>query len=237
MSEIKDLLVELGDKYFSEKKFEEAFKHYSEASDLGSPVAQYNLATCYRYGFGIGKDMDKAVEYYQKAAALGHADAKKMLEGLVSPTKQDDNKPVLSADELFKLGWDYDNKKEYAKAVEYYRKAKELGNTRASKQLESLESVNPTDGNPNASTLSADEYLKLGEKCMSSKEETKGVECYRKAAEQGYDKAQYRLANCYFEGNGVSKDKKTAKMWYKKAADQGLAEAKEKLNGLWALFC
>ena len=49
--------------------------------------------------------------------------------------------------------------------------------------------------------------------------------------------SQFRLGNLYFDGLGVEKDKKTAKIWYQKAADKGHKEAKEKLNGIWALFC
>ena len=35
------------------------------------------------------------------------------------------------------------------------------------------------------------------------KSEEKAVECYQKAAEQGYDKAQYNLALMYAGGHGV----------------------------------
>ena len=40
-----------------------------------------------------------------------------------------------------------------------------------------------------------------------------------------------------FNGKGVLKDRKTAKYWFKKAADGGHQDARAKLSGLWALFC
>ena len=44
---------------------------------------------------------------------------------------------------------------------------------------------------------------------------------YRKAADQGYVQAQYRLGDCYFLGEGVAEDLVEAVKWYRKAADQG----------------
>ena len=36
---------------------------------------------------------------------------------------------------------------------------------------------------------------------------------------------QYRIGNCYFEGKVVAKDKAEAVRWFRKAADQGYADA------------
>lgn len=53
-------------------------------------------------------------------------------------------------------------------------------------------------------------------------------------------KFQYELGNRYRDGNGVVRDKATAEKWYRKAAEQGLPEAKaalEKLNNGAAADC
>jgi len=47
------------------------------------------------------------------------------------------------------------------------------------------------------------------------------VEWFRKAAEQGYADAQFRLGLKYEEGCGVDKNESTAVEWYRKAAEQG----------------
>ena len=52
----------------------------------------------------------------------------------------------------------------------------------------------------------------------------------KKAAEQGDVQAQFNLAICYYNGQGVSKDLKQAIYWYQKAAGQGFVEAKERLK-------
>lgn len=56
----------------------------------------------------------------------------------------------------------------------------------------------------------------------------------RKAAEQGDIDAQYKLGNCYYNGNGVSEDKAEAVKWYRKAAEQGNAKAQCKLG--WCYY-
>jgi hypothetical protein len=53
---------------------------------------------------------------------------------------------------------------------------------------------------------------------------------YRKAAEQGYARAQYDLGYMYFYGRGVSQDRKEANRWFAKAADQGDERAKRVLT-------
>ena len=53
-----------------------------------------------------------------------------------------------------------------------------------------------------------------------SKDLTKAIECYTKAANQGDAKAQYNLGLCYYYGQGVSQDYEKAFHWYEKAANQ-----------------
>lgn len=47
----------------------------------------------------------------------------------------------------------------------------------------------------------------------------------RRAAEQGYAEAQYKLGLMYHKGKDVPRDDKEAVRWYRMAAEQGLAEA------------
>ena len=56
------------------------------------------------------------------------------------------------------------------------------------------------------------------------------AEWYRKAADQGYATAQYRLGVFYENGYGVTQNKEEAAKWYKKAADQGDEDAKKALD-------
>ena len=53
----------------------------------------------------------------------------------------------------------------------------------------------------------------------------KAFEWYKKAAEQGYSRAQNKLGDFYYYGIGVKKNYDEALKWYGKAAKQGNAEA------------
>jgi hypothetical protein len=57
------------------------------------------------------------------------------------------------------------------------------------------------------------------------KDDSKAVDWYLKAAEQGNAVAQYNLAVCYERGEGTEPDEAMAAQWYRKAADQGHAGA------------
>ena len=48
----------------------------------GNAAAQYNLGWCYQYGIGVGKDYEKAVSWYTKAAKQGDVDAQDGLKSL-----------------------------------------------------------------------------------------------------------------------------------------------------------
>ncbi|MFO0406253.1 MAG: hypothetical protein ACK50Q_07725 [Labrys sp. (in: a-proteobacteria)] len=57
---------------------------------------------------------------------------------------------------------------------------------------------------------------------------------YRKAAEEGFVPAQYRLAAMYEKGMGVNRDTKTALDWYRRAADGGNVKAMHNMAVLYA---
>lgn len=62
---------------------------------------------------------------------------------------------------------------------------------------------------------------------------TEAVKWYTKAAEQGHISAQYILAMCYDNGDGVTEDKSEAVKWYTKAAEQGHTDAQN--GSAWLL--
>src|SRR5581483_11115889 len=69
----------------------------------------------------------------------------------------------------------------------------------------------------------------LGKCYENGKNERKAFEYYKKSADKGHLKAQFKLAHCYDEGIGTEIDKIKAFECYKKSADQGHLNAKYKL--------
>ena len=56
------------------------------------------------------------------------------------------------------------------------------------------------------------------------------VEWYRKAAKQEHLDAQFHLGNCYFYGQGISKNEFRAIEYFQKAAEQGNTDAQHYLS-------
>ena len=61
----------------------------------------------------------------------------------------------------------------------------------------------------------------------------KAVECYTKAAEQGYAEAQFNLGVMYDDGQGVAQNYAEAAKWFTKAAEQGYADAQYLLGEMY----
>ena len=57
---------------------------------------------------------------------------------------------------------------------------------------------------------------------------------YRMAAKEGNADAQFNLGICYYIGSGVKQDPAEAAKWFRKAAEQGVEQAKTALNRLGA---
>ena len=79
--------------------YAKAVELYRKAAEMGLREAQANLASCYKDGNGVPKDMAKAVEWYRKAAAQGNAEAQKWLAYL-----KEKEKNLRDLEELYKLG-------------------------------------------------------------------------------------------------------------------------------------
>lgn len=65
-------------------------------------------------------------------------------------------------------------------------------------------------------------------------DDAQAVAWYRKAAEQGYARAQNSLGLMYANGRGVEQDDTQAVAWYRKAAEQGDAVAQLNLGLMYA---
>ena len=63
-----------------------------------------------------------------------------------------------------------------------------------------------------------------------TEDKVEGVRWFRLAAEAGHAMGQYWLGSFSYDGKGgLSKDHAAAKMWWTKAAAQGITAAKDKL--------
>ncbi|KAF9155886.1 copper transport protein ctr1 [Actinomortierella ambigua] len=61
---------------------QDIFGLYSRGAEQGYAAAQHSLGRMYERGLGVSQDARKAIEWYSKAAARGHTDAKQRMEFL-----------------------------------------------------------------------------------------------------------------------------------------------------------
>ena len=57
---------------------------YEKAAYKGSVIAQYNLGIFYEKGYGVSKDLTKAIEWYTKAANQGNKEAQDAIKRLIN---------------------------------------------------------------------------------------------------------------------------------------------------------
>ena len=209
------------------KDLSEALHWIRKAAEQGHLQAQYKLALDYENGTGVRADFSEAAKWYRKAAEQGHVEAQ------------------------YKLALAYENgygiTQDLSEAVKWYHKAAEQGYVEASRHLQSAEVLLAAqNGNAEAQYNLALAYENGN---GMTKDLSEAVKWYRKAAEQGHAgaqkklktaelllnaqngnaEAQYKLAQAYEKGSGVTKDLTEAMAWYHKAAEQGHAEAQYKL--------
>jgi TPR repeat protein len=207
---------------------EQMFAGLVKKAEAGDASAQTNLGDRYFYGEGTAKDLVKAVEWYQKAAAQGYSAAQfllavryargegtakdmvKALEWYQKAAAQDVVYAQVSLGDMYASGEGVP--KDNAKAVEWWKKAAEQG-----------------DGSAQFALYFAYFYGK-----GVSKDEVKALECLQKAAEHGHDKAQFLIGGIYYTGQGLRKDDVKAANWWHKAAVQGHGDAQAYLGVLYA---
>ena len=175
--------------YSNRNNTEESLKWARMGAEHGQIECQYKLGNAYNEGKGVKEDKDQAAYWYKMAADNGHESACNKLAVIY-----------------------HDENKDYAKAMDYLKKAVELG--------------------------SEDAFYNIG----FLYEQGRGVEknyieaerYYLKALE--YDNSNANSARCqlgimYYEGrDGVKKDKKKGESLLKEAAKKGDENAKKYLD-------
>ncbi len=229
--------------------------YYRKLADQGNANAQFMLGNLYEEG----RNFSEAKGWYQKAADQGYEPARDALKRLIasdtptaSTTETKPNAPTTAqgqyvmgshyeygyggvtvnypqaaywyrqaadqgyADAQFNLGWLYENGlgvgKDNDRAKVWYQKAADQGNLGAQSGLQRLQSQQ----NPSERTASS------------------SPSPITTPQEQGLTPAEENeRGDRYFYGRGVDQDYVKAMEWYRKAADQGLADGQYNVGVLY----
>ena len=194
----------------------QACKFFGEAAGRGEPRAMYDLAVMLDNGQGTEQDIALAHEYYAKAAELDEPRA------LVEMAHRYLNGTMVAQDS--------------ATAEALLLKAAGLQYPQAQLEYGQLLQARGEDGSAYMKAA-ADAKLDTALLFMYELEQQAGnhKEAYKYAKELhllGDHRGTKRMADCYYNGKGVSRDKSLAKDLYRDAAAAGNEEAKETLKSL-----
>jgi TPR repeat protein len=196
---------DLGNRYYSgdgvKEDYVEAGNWYRKAAGQGNAAAQRSLGLLYHVGLGVEKDYAEAVKWYRKAAEQGHANAQFNLGDMYK-----DGKGV---------------QQDIAEAVKWYVKAAKQGDDNAQITLYNMTRTEVVK----FSFTKGKEVIKKDEK-----QDEEAVKWNIEAAKQGYAEAQNYLGYRYYSGVGVKQNYAEAENWYRKAAEQGNANAQKNLS-------
>ncbi len=227
-----------------------------KAGDRGYSRAMLVLGSLYANGQGVKQNAAEAKKWLEKAVGAGEPEAYDLL-GQMYANGTGVEKRTTSAMEMFenaakldfipsmlKLAVIYLNgvegvTKDSAKALDWFRRAAEKGNTEAIVALGAIhEQGNSVEKNPNESYkwyLKAAEAgdvtgitktaMMLAEGVGTAKDEKKAMEWYLKAAEKGGAHAMYAISGMYEKGAGVVVSPKETLRWTVRAALSGMPQA------------
>ncbi|EGB02592.1 hypothetical protein AURANDRAFT_35095, partial [Aureococcus anophagefferens] len=223
----------LGAFLHSEERFEEAVRYFVLAADQGFSLGETCLGMCYRDGEGTEVDLGKARYWFERAAAKGHEAAIKSLA------------PIARLGCAYRFGW-YGLVKSDKKAAKIWKRAVELGNVVAMRQLGVLYEHGSKHGSgvkldkkkaerlyrTGADRGDAFAQTNLGVLLYSEERFEEAFRYYALAANQGYTDAELNLGCCYRDGEGTEVDLGKARYWFERAAAKGDEDATRKLARL-----
>jgi TPR repeat protein len=204
---------------------------FEKAAAAGHTRAQINLGILYLAGRGVPRDLVLARSWLEKAAQSGDVQALYTLGRAMSDGMgQAGPDPVRAAD-LFRraaekghalaglryglaLGEGHGVKADPVAAQRWLMDAQQRGIPEAALALGDLAAHTPASRDKAAN-----------EKVVKS-----ALSWYEIAANGGVPSAQFKLANAYFAGVGVTRDPAQAQAWYTRAAQQGLPQAQHALG-------
>ena len=238
---------------FSTEKcdYKKAFDYATIAAEDDECGGYLVLGSLYLNGWGVEKDVNKALENYKMAAALGDETAMNQIGFIYMGNDEFEANPEQSfywfneaakkgSDVgMFNLGSCYKNgfgvEVDVEQAAEWFKKSAELGYLDAMCELGEYYQENLVDFKKAKMW-----YLKAAELGHAEAQNRLGVlyadtefnyeeaiKWYEKAIEQNFPWAYRNLGILYREGNGVKQDLKKAEELFAKASELGIEDASD----------
>jgi TPR repeat protein len=138
---------------YDQKEYVQAYEIYSKLAKEGDVKAQFNVALMLDFGFGVKKDTQEAMKWYHKAANAHHGpsqynlakhydmnaltDASAETKAKIWYEKACENEMAKACTNLALLYYNggKNSKKDTPKAIEYFLKGSEFGDSKANLNL------------------------------------------------------------------------------------------------------
>ena len=193
-------------------KYDEAAMDFSIAVQQGNAEAMYRLGKCFVDGTGVERDVKKAVPLFRDAAKAGYR--------IDVQTSFEVGQFLFSGNEV---------RKDELEAVKWYRYAADQGHADA--QFELGKCYFHGIGVKQDYAEAAKWFQKADDRGHDEAGEFRQAAELFLNAQKGRPAAQYDLGRAYeFGFPGITKTLSEAVKWYRKAADQGHDEAKNRLK-------
>ena len=191
-----------------EKSPVESVRWYQMSANAGDEQGMYHLASAYKDGNGVEKNIETAYIWFVKAAGKGNADAmngagttapdiKKSMEWFQKAADAGCTSGLCNLGDLYFSG--YGVEKDEKRAVRLYSEAAKKGDAKAMNWL--------------------------GLRAYEDHDVARALDWYQKSAENGDCWGMYNLAEFYKNGTGVEQDNEKAYYWFTGAAERNNVEA------------
>jgi uncharacterized protein len=217
-----DIQFKKAEDLFDQDKSEEAYKILKKLADEGDAKSQNALGNGYEYGFWGDVNLEQAKYWYTKAASQNYIKGIHNLGVILFLQNHhkealpyfEKGKSLNHADSINMLGIYYSKgiivEQDYKKALEYFDKALDIDKNNASAQFNVGQAYYYGEG--------------------VEKDYKKAFTWYVKSSNQDYSLATIQLAQIYFNGLGLPKDKAKAIEIIKPLAELGDQKAQENLK-------
>lgn len=194
---------------YKRKDYETAAREWQPLAAQGDPRAQYEMGVLHFQGWGVARDLDKALEYYRQAAAQGQGGAMHnlgVMYGRGLGVARDETQALTwyrraaetgDVESMFVVGSFVEDGRggveaDPTEAVKWFRKSAEKGYFRAQNRL----------------------GLALWHGRGIERNEAEAAHWIGRSAKQGWTAAQMGYARMYQTGAGVPQDHREAYFWY-----------------------
>jgi TPR repeat protein len=213
--------------------YQKALYWFQLAADQGYSDAEFEVGWFYENGLSVGRDSDRARVWYQKAADQGNSDAQSALQRLQSQqnpperTASASSPPVTASHEQ--------------SFVEEYRKAADRGDPAAQRNLGVLyengwsvtKDIEQAGVWYQKAADQGDALARIALKRLQPQQNPSEQIGTISPALMATPAEQNQRGDRYFYGQGVEQNYVEAMEWYRKAADQGFADAQHNIGALY----